>query len=180
MSGHPPIVIGQHVLPQRRVDTPDGPMWVPRHVYRKHGGWQIFLNRTTDHYYEYFGDSAYGSQHIAFDRTMEKLYDEMPHHKLHDQLNPGSSLYYQVREFLPSHTSVMVTHVQTYICAYRSRLRSITFYVGTENTRSDLRLRTAIDRAIGTRCWSIDTITSEGRDVLFELPVPRAVEKYAY
>ena len=182
MNPLPSISIGNHVLPQRYVDTPDGHLAVPSHIYRAKNGWNVCIRRKdkTDYFSCYFSDNHYGGVQQALSQSLEKLYDEMPHHPTHNQLHPGHSHYYQVREYRPSDMNILVTRVQTYICSYRDKLRCISFYVGTENTKTDYKLRTAIDRAIGARCWSIDTIKAEGRHVLIDLPVPRNIEKYAY
>ncbi|MGI9277859.1 MAG: hypothetical protein ACR2PT_23800 [Endozoicomonas sp.] len=180
-----PLIIGDHVLPQRTVDTEQGRVWVPMHVYRnaKGHGWNVYIHReseNTNTFSKYFGDNGYGGQERSLEYALECLYDEMPHHTPHNRLHPGSSLYYYIREQHRRRSGCLQTSVQTYICSYRHRLRCISFYVGTENTKTAGRLQRAIDRAMGTRQWSIDTIKQEGRDVLFKMPVPRNIENYGF
>ena len=173
--------IGNHQLPYREIDTPDGWLLVPRHVYRMSHGWQVRIRRKDEPFFSgSVADSYCGGPTGSLSRAIELLYDELPNYRTFDQLRPGSSHWYSVRERLKKNGDVACQFVQTYICGYRNKLRTINFYVGTPNTRSDRKLRLAIDQAIGTRCWSIDTIKNEGRSVLFELPVPRNVERFAF
>ena len=176
------LQIGHHCLPMRNVMTCDGTYEVPRYVYRNSNdaAWRIDIKRQCEpDYYRYLSDHDYGSTQQALTSAIERLYEVLPNYKRFDQLNPGSSHWYAIRE-VPSKTTGLISEfVQTYICGYHGKLRLACFWVGTENTRSDKRLRLAIDRAIGTRCWSIEMIRSEGRDVLFQAPVPRHVERFA-
>ncbi|WP_420588261.1 hypothetical protein [Bacterioplanoides sp.] len=177
------MTIGNHVLPLREVATPDGVMMVPRHVYRRSNrpAWHIEISRQGEpQLRKYFSDNDYcGGAIGSLSGAIETLYAELPNYKTFEQLNPGSSHWYGIRERLNKSGRVTCQVVQTYICGYRNKLRTVQFYVGTTNTRSDKKLRLAIDRAIGTRCWSIDTIRSEGRAVLYTLPVPVNVERFA-
>lgn len=177
------LQIGNHKLPVRQVFTSDGLFSVPRYVYRTANdkAWRVWINRECEsRYYRHLADSDYGSAHQGLTMAIERLYDELPNRKSFEQLNPGSSHWYSIREVPDRKSGLISEWVQTYICGYHGKLRTIGFWVGTENTRSDKRLRCSIDRAIGTRCWSIDMIRSEGRDVLFSAPVPKNVERYAY
>lgn len=175
------LQIGRHCLPVREVETPDGLLMVPRYVYRHNSGWEVRIVRKEEQLFHSIPDScclagALGSLALA----IEKLYDELPNYRTFEQLNPGSSHWYNVRERFNTSGHMIYQCVQTYVCGYKNKLRTVQFYVGTLNTRSDRKLRLAIDQAIGTRCWSIDTIKSEGRSVLFNSPVPKNVERFAY
>ena len=128
-------------------------------------------------YRKYYTDYAYGDAQTGLDHAIEHLYDILPTYIPFQCLNVGSSLWYQVKD-TTTKSGLILTHVNTYVCAYQNKLRAVRLYVGTENTRSDLRLRKAVDRALGIRHWSIETKRTEGRDVLFELPIPRNVERF--
>ncbi len=174
-----PLIIGEHRLPYRRIFINGEALWIPRHVYRKKDRWEVRINRKDEKLSLYHTDHDHGI-YGALERCLETLYDEMPKYTVHECLHPGSSHYYQVRDYRCKNHNVMTTYVQTYICAYNLKLRNVTFYVGTENTKTEDRLKRAVDRAVGTRCWSIDTIKSEGRDILFGTPIPKNIERYAY
>ena len=180
---HEFLQIGHHRLPLREIWTCEGRFAVPRYVYRagKDNAWRTDMNRQdeTKKLYRHFPDADYGSVQQGLTMAIEHLYSELPNYRSFEQTRPGSSHWYQVREVPDSRTGLLREWVQTYICGYHGKLRTVCFWVGTPTTRSDLRLRTAIDRAIGTRCWSIEMIKSEGRDVLFQSPVPRHVERFA-
>ena len=173
--------IGNHNLGIRDIATEDGIMQVPSYVYRVPYGWVVKINRHDEKHHRTFNDSLYGGIRSALSMAIEHLYDELPNRRTFDQMRPGSSLWYLVRERLHKKDGrVVYQFVQTYVCGYHGKLRTVGFYVGTPNTRSDLKLRLAIDQAIGTRCWSIDTIKQEGRSHLYESPIPKNVEQYAY
>ncbi len=172
--------IGEHRLPLREVDTPDGLLMVPSHVYRQQYSWQVRIIRQDEPvFFQSFSDSHAGNAIGSLSLAVETLYDQLPNYRTFDQLRPGSSHWYSVRERLNKSGNVACQCVQTYICGYQGKLRTLCIYVGTPNTRSDKKLRLAIDQAIGTRCWSIETIKTEGRSILYTLPVPNKVERYA-
>lgn len=178
----PFLQIGHHKLPLRKVMTCDGWFEVPRYVYRcsSDKAWRDHIKRLYEpDFYRYFADADHGSVQQSLTMGIERLYEELPNRKSFEQLNPGSSHWYQVREVPDKRTGSMREWVQTYVCGYKGRLRTVCFWVGTANTRSDLRLRKSIDQAIGTRAWAIEMIKAEGRDVLFSAPVPKNVERYA-
>ncbi len=172
--------IGDHKLPLREVDTPEGIIEVPSHIYRKALGWDIKICREDEPvFYEYVADSRGGHAVGSLSLAVETLYGVLPNYRTFDQLRPGSSHWYNVRERFHNDGHMLYQFVQTYICGYHNKLRTVYFYVGTPNTRSDKKLRLAIDRAIGTRCWSIETIRAQGRSILYQLPVPKHVERFA-
>ena len=174
------LLIGNHQLPLRYVDTPDGMLPAPRYVYRCKNRWQVRIIRQDEpDFQEGFADSFHGGARGSLSMAVETLYDHLPNYRTFDQLRPGSSHWYQVREQFNQYGYMIRQFVQTYICGFRGKLRIVCLYVGTENTRSDLKLRLACDQALGIRHWSIDTIKSEGRSVLIRLPIPKNVERYA-
>ena len=173
------ILVGDHRLPLRPVVCNDRVVTIPRYVYRDREHWIVELNRKDEpHYREFFGDNRYGGDMGSLEVALESLYEVLPNYLPNDRLRPGSSLYYMVREQTFKHCNVKVLSIQTYICSYRYKLRTIAFYAGTENTVDRGRMDRAIDRAIGTRLWSIDMIKREGRDVLFSSEVPKNIENY--
>ena len=174
------LSIGEHKLKLREVDTPDGILQVPSHIYRTHGGWRVQIKREDEPYFiHHIADSHCGNAIASLSIAIEKLYGILPNYRTFDKLRPGSSHWYNVRERFTKDGCMVCQFVQTYICGFHNKLRTVCFYVGTPNTRSDKKLRLAIDRAIGTRCWSIDTIKAEGRSILYQLPVPKHVERFA-
>ncbi len=179
-----PLIIGNHVVPQREVLTDQGRVWVPRYIHRRtdRDAWDIKIDRKDETFLtRYIPDSDYhGDSEASLQIAIEKLYDVLPNYVTFHRLRPGTSKYYCVREQHFKKSNVIATRVQTYICCFQRTLRTVSFYVGTQNTKTEERMKQAIDRAIGARCWSMDTIRSEGRDVLFDLPLPSKIERFAY
>lgn len=174
------LIIGHHQLPQRGIQTPDGLLLVPRYVYRQKNRWLVRIKRQDEpELCDGFADSFYGGVVGSLSMAVESLYEHLPNYRTFDQLRPGSSHWYNVRERINKQGYVACQFVQTYICGFRGKIRTVCIYVGTPNTRSDKKLRLAIDQAIGVRQWSMDTIRREGRSVLYQLPVPKNVERFA-
>ena len=176
-----PLIIGHHTLPQRSVLTDNGNLVVPRYISRCRDGWRVDFQRQCEPRYRcIFNDRDHGDSRGSLARAMEDLYDQLPNRKSFDQLHPGHSRWYQVREYLPRNRRTSSTYVQTYVCAYQHKLRTVNIYCGTENTVTPSKIQRAIAQAIGIRCWSQDTISHEGRPSLFTMKIPDRVERYAY
>ena len=170
-----PLIIARHQLPFRRVETVDGPMWVPRYIRASGQYWRVVIDRVDEPLFdEWFTDH---NRALGLDKAIERLHDVLPEYTPYDCLRNRLTRYYYVHEYVRKGLTQIRVHAR--VCSHNRTVRTMSFWAGTENTITQSRLDHCIARAIGTRVWAGQMIRDCGRSVLLHEPLPNHIEDYA-